>query len=107
MVCHLSSQLLAEGRKGMKGRMELKPREKFLWFLDEDVQWYLSRERKDLAATARVILDCLRRRPGWTRPQGLPLSMPKPAWSKMAGKCLALVSFNLLDNKWPVESIQH
>lgn len=36
-VC-LSSQLLAKGRKGMKGRAEPKPRENFPpWFLGEDV----------------------------------------------------------------------
>lgn len=64
-VC-LSSKSLSEGRKGMKGRAEPEPREKFCpRFLGEDVQWHSQGKGSSLPHLLGSNLDCLHRGPGW------------------------------------------
>lgn len=64
-VC-LSSKLLSEGRKGMKGRADPEPREKFFpRSLGEDVQLHSQGKGSSLPHLLGSNLDCLHRGPGW------------------------------------------
>lgn len=64
-VC-LSSKLLLEGRKGLNGRAEPEPREKFCpRSLGEDVRCHSQEKGSSLPHLLGSNLDCLCRGPGW------------------------------------------
>lgn len=64
-VC-LSSKLLSEGRKDVKGRAESEPREKFCpRTLGEDVRWHSQGKGSILPHLLGSNLDCLHRGPAW------------------------------------------